>query len=285
MSTIWISKESWQTLWSAIRNIQIRMDRTVLKPSAGLSGQGTSARIRIDLPLASGEGGIYDGPFKLTIDYDAKVLKIGEGFILSGSEFIVSPETELAFSEIPEIESGWLCVSVFSDVQFSVRETPDADHYPVAKISKRIETNSAGESLENIRFFQLHVPMAVLPETFDGPFRVTVNPDENSMTVAPGPVLANGFYFDTKETTLNLEEGYVCVHIELKENGEWSDPEILAGAEPGALNIPVALISHDVTESDDGAMTDRWKISQFRVPRAVFMIAGYECPIATGDET
>ena len=113
------------------------MDRTVLKPSAGLSGQGTSARIRIDLPLASGEGGIYDGPFKLTIDYDAKVLKIGEGFILSGSEFIVSPETELAFSEIPEIESGWLCVSVFSDVQFSVRETPDADHYPVAKISNR----------------------------------------------------------------------------------------------------------------------------------------------------
>lgn len=285
MSAIWLSRESWQTLWSAIQNIQIRMDRTVLKPSAGLSGHGTSARIRIDLPLPSSGGNSYDGPFKVTVDSDARTLKIGRGFIRSGREFIITPETELAFSEIPEIESGWLCVSAFPDVQFSVRKTPDADHYPVAKISKRIETNSAGESLENIRFFQLHVPMAVLPETFDGPFRVTLNPDENSMTVSPGPVLANGFYFETTETTLNLEEGSVCVHIELKENGEWSEPEILAGAEPGALNLPVALISHDVTESDDGAMTDRWKISQFRVPRAVFMIAGYECPIANGDET
>ena len=284
MSAIWLSRESWQTLWSAIQNIQIRMDRTVLKPSAGLSGHGTSARIRIDLPLPSSGGNSYDGPFKVTVDSDARTLKIGEGFILSGSEFIVSPETELAFSEIPEIESGWLCVSVFSDVQFRVRETPSADHYPVAKISKQIETNSAGESLENIRFFQLHVPMAVLPETFDGPFRVTVNPDENSMTVAPGPVLANGFYFDTKETTLNLEEGFVCVHIELGDDGEWSDPEILAGAEPGALNIPVALISHESAEGEDGA-TECWTVQQFSVPRAVFMIAGYECPIATGDET
>lgn len=280
MSAIWLSRESWQTLWSAIQNIQIRMDRTVLKPSAGLSGHGTAARIRIDLPLPSSGGNSYDGPFKVTVDSDARTLKIGRGFIRSGREFIITPETELAFSEIPEIESGWLCVSVFSDVQFRVRETPSADHYPVAKISKRIETNSAGENIENIRFFQLHVPVAVLPETFDGPFNVTVNPDENSMTVAPGHVLANGFYFPTKETTLNLEEGFVCVHIELGDDGEWSDPEILAGAEPGALNIPVALISHEINaEGEDGA-TECWTVQQFSVPCAVFVIAGYECPIA-----
>ena len=282
MSAIWVSKESWQTLWSAIRNIQIRMDRTVLKPSASFSGQGTAARIRIDLPLASGGGNVYDGPFKVTVDPEARRLKIGKGFIRSGGEFTVSPETELPFEEIPEIESGWLCVGLCPDVQFSVREMPSTDHYPIAKISKRIEKESGGESPESVRFFQLHVPVAVLPETFDGPFKVTVDPEENRMTVSPGSVLANGDFFETEETSLELKEGYVCVHIELGKNGEWSAPEIIAGAEPGALNVPVARILYEVGEDRNGETAGSWIITQYRVPRAVFILAGYECPIADG---
>lgn len=175
MSAIWVSKESWQTLWSAIRNIQIRMDRTVLKPSACFSGQGTAARIRIDLPLASGGGNVYDGPFKVTVD-----------------------------------------------------------------------------------------------------------PEENRMTVSPGSVLANGDFFETEETSLELKEGYVCVHIELGKNGEWSAPEIIAGAEPGALNVPVARILYEVGEDRNGETAGSWIITQYRVPRAVFILAGYECPIADG---
>lgn len=60
MSAVWISKESWQKIWSALHNIRIRQSFAVKTPSATLSGQGSSARINIDLPAASagGESGV-----------------------------------------------------------------------------------------------------------------------------------------------------------------------------------------------------------------------------------
>lgn len=67
MSTVWISKEAWQTVTTALRNIVVRMDRTVQTPSVRFSGAGMSARIHIDLPCTGGGDSGYDGPFALKL--------------------------------------------------------------------------------------------------------------------------------------------------------------------------------------------------------------------------
>ncbi len=70
MSAVWISKASWDKVWSALHNIRIRQDFTVRTPSAGITGTGSGARLQIDLPgtASSGEPGKtteYAGYFKL----------------------------------------------------------------------------------------------------------------------------------------------------------------------------------------------------------------------------
>ena len=75
MSTVWITKEAWQTVTSALRNIVIRMDQTVHTPSVRFSGVGMSARIHIDLPSTGGsaaatspvESSGYSGEFKVSV--------------------------------------------------------------------------------------------------------------------------------------------------------------------------------------------------------------------------
>ena len=50
MSNVWISKESWERLWHAMHNVQIRFSRLVSHPSGGITGDGLAAQFRIDLP-------------------------------------------------------------------------------------------------------------------------------------------------------------------------------------------------------------------------------------------
>ena len=50
MSNVWISRESWEQLWNAMHNVQIRFDRLLSLPSGGITGDGLSAQFRIDLP-------------------------------------------------------------------------------------------------------------------------------------------------------------------------------------------------------------------------------------------
>ncbi len=78
MSAVWISKDSWEKVWNALHNIQVRQNFAVQTPCATLSGNGSSARLNIDLPgtaASSGDGSAaYDGFFKLiAIDEEVEV--------------------------------------------------------------------------------------------------------------------------------------------------------------------------------------------------------------------
>ena len=50
MSNVWISRESWERLWNAMHNVQIRFSRLLAHPSGGITGDGPTAQFRIDLP-------------------------------------------------------------------------------------------------------------------------------------------------------------------------------------------------------------------------------------------
>ncbi len=50
MNGVWISRESWERLWNAMHNVQIRFSRLLSHPSGGITGDGRSAQFRIDLP-------------------------------------------------------------------------------------------------------------------------------------------------------------------------------------------------------------------------------------------
>ncbi len=60
MSAVWISKASWDKVWSALHNIRIRQDFTVLSPSAGITGTGSGACLNIDLPGTASSSGTAD---------------------------------------------------------------------------------------------------------------------------------------------------------------------------------------------------------------------------------
>lgn len=68
MSAVWISKESWDKVWNALHNIQIRQSFAVKSPGATLSGNGTSACLNIDLPGTAQieeTKSVYNGYFKI----------------------------------------------------------------------------------------------------------------------------------------------------------------------------------------------------------------------------
>lgn len=109
MSSVWISKDSWAKVWAAIHNIRVRMNFTVKEPSVSLSGQGSSARINIDLPCPrSGEGKIYDGPFAVSYDQEEKALVVKAGWINVNGLFISMPESIVEC----EVQEGLLCLKV-----------------------------------------------------------------------------------------------------------------------------------------------------------------------------
>jgi len=140
-NAVWVSRETFLTLWHGIRNISVRMDRTVMKPSVTFSGSGAAARIRIDLPSGGpgGDGTKYTGSFAVTQEAeDGKppVLRIGKGYVnVNGTFFTVSGQTVSP-------QEGILCVTAYvdeterkiTDPVFEFHE-PDASHYPIAQIT------------------------------------------------------------------------------------------------------------------------------------------------------
>ena len=104
MSAVWISRESWQKVWSAIHNIRVRCSHTVKTPCVTVSGSGAAARINIDLPGAIAAESAYDGPFAVSYDSEAEKLKIKKGFRNVNGEFAEVPDGEAEAAE------GTLCL-------------------------------------------------------------------------------------------------------------------------------------------------------------------------------
>ena len=111
MSAVWISRESWQKVWSAIHNIRVRCSHTVKTPCVTLSGSGASARINIDLPGAIAAESAYDGPFAVSYDSETEKLKIKKGFRNVNGEFAEVPDGEAEAAE------GTLCLHMEKDAE------------------------------------------------------------------------------------------------------------------------------------------------------------------------
>ena len=50
MNPVWLSRDSWEKIWFALHNIQIRIGSSIHQATANLTGSGTTARLMIDLP-------------------------------------------------------------------------------------------------------------------------------------------------------------------------------------------------------------------------------------------
>ena len=50
MNPVWLSRESWEKIWYALHNIQIRIGSSIEQPAANLTGAGAAARLMVDLP-------------------------------------------------------------------------------------------------------------------------------------------------------------------------------------------------------------------------------------------
>ncbi len=151
-STVWISKNKWDEVWAAIHNITVRQDFTVNKPSAGISGKGASARLRIDLPAMVNGGGssTYDGPYAVRFgelepvdeedgvpEVDMNKVVVNGGFALANGFFFEVKPVEL------EIAEGYICVHIelnggngkWSEPVIHFAK-PNNRNYPVARIIK-----------------------------------------------------------------------------------------------------------------------------------------------------
>lgn len=139
MSSVWITKESWDKVWAALHNIHIRMNFTVKQPSVALSGKGAAARINIDLPGIN-TGKSYNGPFAVTYSRKEKALIINPGWVnING--MVRSIERTVLY----EIRSGILCLKAVLDEKGEILSPeyavgmPAADNYPICSIDVREE--------------------------------------------------------------------------------------------------------------------------------------------------
>lgn len=137
MSSVWISKSSWEKVWAAIHNIRVRMNFTVKEPSVSLSGQGASARINIDLPCPrpGDPGKIYDGPFAVSYSAGEKALVINGGWInVNGTLLSVQ---KFSFTEIREGELFLVITmdetGIVTAMKYQFGEC-DEKSYPVCRI-------------------------------------------------------------------------------------------------------------------------------------------------------
>ena len=111
-------------------------------------------------------------------------------------------------------------------------------------------------------------------ETYTGPFAVTLA--ERGGTVR---VLVNGGFVNANgalvgavaPAELAFAPGYVCVHLEISDAGEWSTPVFTIKTAITANDYPVALL-----EETDGV---KRVSAQARVFVAIFMISRL-CPLA-----
>ncbi|MBO4649165.1 MAG: hypothetical protein J5806_13515 [Lentisphaeria bacterium] len=50
MNPVWLSRDSWEKIWYALHNIQLRIGSSIDQPAANLTGAGAAARLMVDLP-------------------------------------------------------------------------------------------------------------------------------------------------------------------------------------------------------------------------------------------
>lgn len=115
MSSVWISRDSWNKVWSALHNIRVRQSHTVKTASAMISGAGTSARLNIDLPAVAGGGGggsgEYTGMFAVLPDPEQKnAVKVNSGIYVRLGEF--HPVAESDSISIPVNSSCYILLIV-----------------------------------------------------------------------------------------------------------------------------------------------------------------------------
>ena len=99
-------------------------------------------------------------------------------------------------------------------------------------------------------------------DVYNGPFALSYDPEKELITVAPGYINRNGDWKETKEYMLKPENGFLCIHTKLDENGVWTEPEIQITT-PGLYTYPIGQC---IVEEESVA------VSSFRVPVAIFMV-------------
>ncbi len=113
MSSVWISRDSWNKVWSALHNIRVRQSHTVKTASAMISGAGTSARLNIDLPAVAGGGGggsgEYTGMFAVLPDPEQKnAVKVNSGIYVRLGAFHPVAESD----SVSVTSSGYIFLTV-----------------------------------------------------------------------------------------------------------------------------------------------------------------------------
>lgn len=121
-----------------------------------------------------------------------------------------------------------------------------------------------------------HAPLAdgAEEEPYNGPFAVTLakQGDTVRVQVNGGFVNANGALVGAvAPAELAFAPGYLCVHIEISDAGEWSTPVFTIKTSITANDYPVALLE----ETDGGKRVS----AQARVFVAIFLISRL-CPLA-----
>ncbi len=162
MSSVWISRASWDKVWSALHNIRVRIDSRVHSPSAVISGNGTAARINIDLPAAgSNAQTVYHGPFALSFSEDGNRILIAPGYANVNGEFFSVPEGSIDLEEVTKSEDGVLiCLHIVKNTDTGQLETPehgiaepDAEHWPLGRIRFKDESWSLDQFYTAVAVF------------------------------------------------------------------------------------------------------------------------------------
>lgn len=174
---VWVSKDSWEKLWSALHNIQIRCDEAVLSPSAMLSGAGSSSALIISIPRAVGTGkSEYNSYFKIVdrsdfieqepdVSYDEKLYRIA---VCDGGTY--NEERGTSSNSLFYLNEG----TPPSGAAFPYRESPDfkADSgvlfVQIKMVIRLDEGESSGEEGEGETFvpeYSVHVLRDNMPET------------------------------------------------------------------------------------------------------------------------
>ena len=267
MSTVWISKEAWQTVTTALRNIVVRMDRTVQTPSVRFSGAGMSARIHIDLPCTGGGDSGYDGPFALKLKTGEKkktVVCAGGTANVYGRVYAVEPE------EFAADKDGYVYFVLDLIGETATPEltfTEERLEYDPLKLQIIIGGWETDKETKQLTITQSQYGEIFLADRrYTGPFAVSIR--DGKVTVLPGRVLANGSSFVTKRTTFAAKAGTICVCAKLSDN-KWS-AEVQFGSSDDN-GYPIA----EVTKTGDKTFA----VEQYYVSTAVFMV-GKACPLS-----
>ena len=119
MSSVWISRASWDKVWSALHNIDL--------PSGKIGNSQT----------------VYKGPFALSFSEDQKRVLIAAGYCNVNGEFFSVPEGSVALADSMK-DGAVICLHVVKDTADGrvgepeyCAEGPDSERWPLGRIFYR----------------------------------------------------------------------------------------------------------------------------------------------------